>query len=39
MKASGMVMLAATQILVEALHEDSMSAKSESFLYGVSMMI
>ena len=37
--ASGIVMLAATQILVDALHVASMSAKSESFLYGVSMMI
>ena len=39
MYASGIVMFAATQIFVDALHDASISVKSESFLYGVSMMI
>ena len=35
MYASGIVMFAATQTLVDAAQTDSMSAKRDSFLYGV----
>ena len=39
MNASGMVMFAATHTFVEDPHTESMSPKSESLRYGVSIII